>query len=235
MMELITNYCWVAARSLPARVRIKSIKALSKDDPGMKISTKWLHCTVTVLAVTLFGSLKSAHADSYTIYVLGQDRTNDMIGINTAGAAVTFNPFCSELNPNACYTTYVDGVAVSQSMTAPGLVYDNGGPCSSLPAGFDVTRSVCNNGRIGFGSGNGEDGQLLAAYIGSSSAPEPLGPGSVDKIFLNSAGDILWDDGQDNEIFEAIDTSVVPEPSSLLLLVTGLASLTTPIRRKMKA
>lgn len=202
----------------------------------MKISAQWIRGAIAALIVTPFSALKPALADTYTIYNLGSDQGYNMVGLTASGAAVIYNGFCV-FTSASCYTTYVNGVPVNQSMTAPTLLYDDGGACTSLPTGFDISRAVCNNGRIGFGTFyDSTTGLGPAVYTGPDSSPAYLFPGTLDGAFLNSSGDLFWNDGQADEFFVAIDTSPspVPESSTLLLLATGLVALTTVIRRKVK-
>jgi hypothetical protein len=202
----------------------------------MKISTQCLRIAITALVATSFSALKPALADTYTIYNLGSDQGYNMVGLTASGAAVIYNDSCV-FTSASCYTTYVNGEPANQSTTAPNLVYDDGGACTSLPTGFDINRAVCNNGRIGFGTFyDSTTGLGPAVYTGPDLSPQYLFPGILDGAFLNSSGDLLWDNGQANEFFEAIDTSSspVPEQSTLLLLATGLVALTTLIRRKVK-
>jgi hypothetical protein len=202
----------------------------------MKISTPWLRIAIAALIATSFSALKPALADTYTIYNLGSDQGYNMVGLTASGAAVIYNGFCA-FTSASCYTTYVNGVPVNQSMTAPTLLYDDGGACTSLPTGFDINRAVCDNGRIGFGTFyDSTTGLGPAVYTGPDASPAYLFPGTLDGAFLNSSGDLFWDNGQANEFFEAIDTSPspVPEQPTLVLLATGLVALTTVIRRKVK-
>jgi hypothetical protein len=226
---------WVAEQFLPREVQIKAHISL-KDGLGMKISAQWLRVAIAALVATSFSALKPALADTYTIYNLGSDQGYNMVGLTASGAAVIYNDSCV-FTGTSCFTTYVNGVLVNQSTTAPTLFYDDGGACTSLPTGFDINRAVCNNGRIGFGTFyDSTTGLGAAVYTGPDSSPAFLFPGTLDGAFLNSSGDLLWNDGQTNDFFEAIDTSSspVPEQSTLLLLVTGLVALTTLIRRKVK-
>jgi hypothetical protein len=203
----------------------------------MKISAQWLRIAIAALVITPFSALKPALADTYTIYDLGNDDGFYMVGLTASGAAVIYSSYCMFTNVS-CYTTYVDGVPVDQSMTAPNLVYDDGVTCTSLAAGFDIDSNDerCNSGQIVFADMGDIDGKQRGIYTGPDSDPDFLPTGSLDGAFLNSSGDVLWDDGQADEFFEAVDTSPapVPEPSSLLLLATGLVAFTIPIRRKIR-
>jgi hypothetical protein len=221
----------------PCEVRIKkNLIRFLKDGLGMNISGQWIRVAIAALVVTPFSALKPALADTYTVYNLGNDQNLAMVGLTVSGAAVIYNGACV-FTSASCYTTYINGVPVNQSTTAPSLIYDNGGTCTSLLSGFDINRAVCNNGRIGFGTFyDSTTGLAAGVYTGPDSSPAYLFPGSLDGAFLNSSGDLLWDNGQANEFFEAIDTSAspVPEQPTLVLLATGLVALTTLIRRKVK-
>ncbi len=199
----------------------------------MKISAKWIHGVIVVLAITLFSSLEPALADTYTIYNLGYDQNASLIGITATGTVVIYNNgLCTTGDTSHCYTIdNVNGLS-SFSATAPNFVYDNGGTCSSLPTGFSITNAVCNNGRIGFGESPDIVGLQRGVYLGPDSDPEFIQLGSMDGGDLNASGDFAWDNGIAYEFYEAIDTSV-PEPSSLALLATGFVALMAPIRRKL--
>lgn len=201
----------------------------------MKISAQWTRFAIAALVATSFSALRPARADTYTIYDLGDDDGFYMVGLTASGAAVIYSSYCM-FTSVSCYTTYVNGVPVDQSMTAPNLVYDDGGTCTSLPAGIYNNDERCNSGRVAFADLGDVDGKQRGIYTGPDSNSEFLYTGSLDGAFMNSSGDLLWDDGQADEFFEAIDTSSspVPEQSTLLLLVTGLVALTTLIRRKVK-
>jgi hypothetical protein len=203
----------------------------------MKISNVVLGTAICAIAVLLFTSPMSANADTYTVYNLGEANFNNVFGIDTAGAVVIFNANCGNPGVVNCYTTYVQGIVVGVSATAPSLTYDDGTSCS-VPSGFAFAGgapglAVCNNGRTGFGSRFNPNGDPAGIYTGPLSDLTLVQPfGSTDKLVLNGSGDFAWTDGIDEDIFEAVDTTV-PEPSTVLLVESGLISLIGALRRRL--
>jgi hypothetical protein len=218
----------------------------------MKLHAPWLSSAFVILAVILSSAARPALADSYTIYNLGDDNSHGIYGIDSMGDVVIWGGSgCGPSSPQ-CYVTYTDGVATSDVGAPPTLAYDDGSSCSSTPAGFNVAKSVCNNGWIGFGAYYYPDGGADGVYTGSGSNVDFLHSGSADQVFLNSAGDFAWVDGLDDEMFVAIRNAPppfetnnlsfdqnfapadpAPEPGSLLFVGTGLLLFGAAIRRKM--
>ena len=218
----------------------------------MRISRQWLSAAVVVVVAILLGSTQPALADGYTIFNLGNDNGHGIYGIDTAGDVVVWGGNGCGTSASTCFVTYTDGIATSNSSTAPDLVYDDGTSCGSTPAGFNASKNVCNNGWIGLGTLFNPNGDPNGVYVGSGSDLQFLHGGSADQVFLNSLGDFAWTDGQSEEMFVAILSSSTPlkaaglsfeqtfvaadptpEPGSLFLVGTGLLLFVAALRRKV--
>ena len=115
---------------------------------------------IFAVAVTLFTFSNSAFADTYQIFDLSgaNNLFGVLLGIDTAGDVVIYG--------SSEYFTFSNGVLVSTSNSLPNIVFNNGTPCA-VPAGFLIAgNSVCNNGRIFFGSIGNPNGELNGAYAG---------------------------------------------------------------------
>jgi hypothetical protein len=191
---------------------------------------------ILAIAVVLFTLPALARGDTYQILALQTDNNHNLFGIDTAGDVVisTGSADCLPLGPTVgiCYETFVGGVLSSLSATIPSLAYDDGTACvPSLPPGvFSFLHGVCNNGREAFVSD--------IPHRGLFTGPDPVadflhGP-FADTVFLNASGDIAFADPLNEEIYEAVDlsTDATPEPSTLVLLATGVLGAAGALRRR---
>lgn len=216
----------------------------------MKFFAQWLGSAIVAVVVILFSAARPALADSYTVVNLGDADGHGIYGIDTAGDVVIWGSNGCGITATYCYVTYVNGVATGNSSIAPILAFDNGTPCSSTPAGFNASKTVCNSGWTALGSLYNPNGDLNGIYFGLGSDLDYIHSGSADQVFLNSFGDFAWTDGQTDQMYELIYTSApsfntldalvskdfvpaeTPEPASLVLVGTGLVWATAMIRRR---
>jgi PEP-CTERM motif len=201
----------------------------------MKCFAQWLGSAVAVVALMLSLSSKPVFADSYTIINLGNDNGHGIYGLDNQGQVVVWGGNGCGLFAFTCYTTYQNGVEIGSSSKAPDLVYDNGSSCGSTPAGYSATKKVCNNGWIGLGSAYNSNGDPNGIYFGVGEDLDFMNSGYVGQLFLNSAGDFVWTDGLNDQMYEAVYNGTpgsTPEPASLLLVGTGLLLFLGAIRNK---
>ena len=196
-----------------------------------------LSAAILVITASLLGAPASALADTYQVFDLGGANSRNIYGIDGAGTVVVSNAVCPVGNFNPCYQTYLNGVSTSGFLlAAPSLVYDNGSPCApSLPAGSVVFNGACNNGREVFGALFSSP-LVQGVFIGTDPVADFFHSGSANKIALNASGDFAWTDGLAEELFAAEDLttdSQVPEPSSMLLLGTGVLAGAGVLRRRL--
>jgi hypothetical protein len=216
----------------------------------MKASKPCLGFTAVLALVGLFAVPAAAHADTYQIFDLGSGNGTAAIGITASGAAVlVYNvpvgaPLCEISHICQEYETWVNGVMVNYSPTAPNLVYDNGTSCTVSAAFLTFSVSgTCNNGHEVYDAGSA----AMTPYTDDTFiGPDPIadlfavGPISIEDVDLNSSGDFIYNishpTGGSGEYAEAIDlTTETPEPSSIFLLGTGLVAVAGSLRRHLFA
>ena len=198
-------------------------------------TSSWFAPSVFALLIALLTTPARSFADTYQILNLQSDQGYFFYGMNQYGEVVidlSSYGGCP-MGSGHCYQTYVDGLPTGMTSTPPPLIYDNGGQCApTLPAGESFLYAACNGGRVAFTGYLTPTQVMPSIYTGPSSNPSavtlpPLGAnGDLPFIFINSQGDVVWDDVFDEEFFEAIDlTAQVPEPASLFLFGTGILAL----------
>jgi hypothetical protein len=190
---------------------------------------------IAICALIAFVAISpSASADTYQLFNLGPDNSMAFLGLSSSGLAFFESPgYEPACNNDTCYFTYSDGVRISTSATAPTFTVDNGTTCSPiLPPGWFSYNAVCNNDRVAF---TGEYGGYLPMGVFFTTNPTPPTLPNIggSGIWMNSIGDVIFDDGFQDNWWEAVDlnTLVTPEPGSLVLLATGILALAIAFRR----
>jgi PEP-CTERM motif len=215
----------------------------------MKASRLWLGFAAVLAVIGLFTAPAAAHADTYQFLGLDSGYRIDGVGITASGTAVlVYNvpvgaPQCGISHICQEYETWVNGVMVNYSATAPNLVYDNGTPCTvSAPFLAYSVPGICNNGHEVYDAGSAA---MLPYAYGTFYGPDPvenllsLPPGTIDGVLLNSSGDFIFHAnhpaGGYGYYEEAIDltTDEAPEPASIVLLGTGLFAVAGTLRRRL--
>jgi hypothetical protein len=176
-----------------------------------------------------FSAPNASYADTYSLVNLHSDQNYFFTGMDDSGLVVLNTPSGgAPCGFSTCYLSFLNGVAAGTSTTAPTFTADNGTPCApAVPSGATLYHGVCNNGRSAF-EGVLSAGQIFSAAYVDASSPTflslSLSSLAYGPIYMNSRGDIVFDNIFTENWVEAINQSALatPEPTSLLLLSTGL-------------
>lgn len=199
-------------------------------------STKLCFSLAAFLIQTSLLIPSPAFADTYKVFTLDSDEARFVYGIDASGDVVLTVDADSQGNCSDvvnCYETFIGGtLAFRANAPPPAFIIDDGTPCSpAVPPGFTLLHAVCNNGREVFSAR--APGQVFPdLYTGPLTDLFPA-QGNGDFLYLDSEGDILWNNPNSEFWFEALDlTSQVPEPATLTLLATGAFAAVAAMRRR---
>jgi hypothetical protein len=195
----------------------------------MRLVNPHVPAAICALAAILFALTPCAHADTYQLFNLGEDNGMSFLGLNSSGLA-----FFGGVSYPASYFTYFDGARIGTSATAPTFTVDNGTICApTLPAGWQAFRAVCNNGRVAWTGTYGGNPPTGVYFTTNPTTPTVLPQLGGSGIWMNSIGDVIFDDAFQDNWWEAVDlNTLAPEPGSLVLLATGILALAITLRRR---
>jgi hypothetical protein len=182
---------------------------------------------IVAILIFLISSRTTLKADTYQIFNLGTDAAVFFYGMDDSGAVVLSFDEAGPCENEVCYKTFVNGLAGAFELDPPNLDYDSGGSCTPVfPLGAVIQHAVCNNGREAFSGFLTAGLRFPGIYTGSDSPSGLLTEIEANSgegpIFMNSVGDIVWDDHFSETFMEAVDlTPQVPEPGSISLLGIG--------------
>jgi hypothetical protein len=200
---------------------------------------------IVAAATLLFFAPTRAKADTYQLIGLGLDNQFSFYGLSSTGLAVFENDSTSLCGPGpTCFYSFLDGVFLGNTATAPVFTPDEGGSCSpglpTLPSPGYVINSQCNGGyQMLTGEPDGQGTFPEELYASSPGFPLTEIPASFPEtdarpLYLNSIGDAVYDDGFSDIWYEVVDLTTLPtpEPDSLLLLATGAIAGAFTLRRR---
>jgi hypothetical protein len=193
---------------------------------------------IAVLSCLQFSAPTASYADTYQIVSLQTDN-RQFFGMDDSGHVVFYASFFSCGDPShGCYETFLNGAPLGTSSIAPTYAWDYTAGTCVFPQPASGPCLISNNGRTADIAAAQPAGQSLFVLSGSNppqSLVTALGIGGV--FAINGLGDIVFDNQNLDQWYEAINTTptAAPEPGSLLLLGTGAIALAGLIPRRKRA
>ncbi|HEX9200867.1 MAG TPA: PEP-CTERM sorting domain-containing protein [Acidobacteriaceae bacterium] len=203
----------------------------------MTVSKMCLSLAILAVATVQFATPPQAHADTYSVVGIETDHGRFFYGMDDSGH-VSFSVggdifHCGSVSP--CYETLTYGANPIYSVSAPTYTWDFAANTTCFAIFPQTPCAVSYNGRTVNYSIEPDGLTRILSVSSGSNPPQVLFPYRTltGPIVLDGTGDVLFDDGFGDIWYEAIDESTIPtpEPSSILLLATGLLALAITVRR----
>lgn len=216
----------------------------------MKPSPNFLRIATLSLAALACTSPICASADTFQIIDLGSVPNSGLWGLTASGTVVI--QYEVSIPDDIAYAVIPLSGPGSTDFTPPHLAYDGGTECTpTISSGVTLENFgaiVCNGSHEvyeGFFTSPGTSQKMLGIFTGPD--PSDLLAGFVfpsnSNVFMNglavnSVGDFAFSlngGSPYDHYYEAVDLtpSSVPEPSTLLLLGTGVYALFGAVRRRL--